>query len=155
MGLIIFWFDQETTKMDVDKSWSSNPWHCHYQGFEFQFAWIKEVKCDTSGTERYYVCEYKFHPPGMLEVGTKFKSVTRSAQSLCLILTKKEPEENKIVDSLMFLDLQTDKVERKKVNVKVDIGPGNIINVWWEMFIEFVYSSNTFKNWHNETFYKY
>ena len=65
----------------------------------------------------------------MLEVGTKFKSVTRAAQSLCLILTKKEQEENKIVDSLMFLDLQTDKVERKKVNVKVDIGPGNIINV--------------------------
>ena len=44
-------------------------------------------------------------------------------------LTKKEQEENKIVDPLMFLDLPTEKVEKKKVNVKVDIGPGNIVNV--------------------------
>ena len=55
----------------------------------------------------------------MLEVGTKFKSVTRAAQSLCLILTKKEQEENKIVDPLMFLDPPTEKVGKKKVSVSV------------------------------------
>ena len=64
-----------------------------------------------------------------LEVGTKFKSVKRAAHSLCLILTKKEQEENKIVDPLMFLDLPTEKVGKKKVNVKVDISSGNIVNV--------------------------
>ena len=51
-------------------------------------ARIIKVDLDTMGTDRYFDCQYR------VKGGGNFKVVRRAAQSLCLLLTAKEIEEN-------------------------------------------------------------
>ena len=66
-------------------------------------ARITAVEKHTNGTERYFVVSYKLKHGK----GTKFKTVKREAQSLVLLMTQDEQnnDENLLRDSLDFLSV--------------------------------------------------
>ena len=71
-------------------------------------------------TDRYFDCQYR------VRGGGTFKVVRRAAQSLCLVLTAKEIEENEnITGDAIDFPIETPTQERKpkqRPRVKVQIG---------------------------------
>jgi hypothetical protein len=57
---------------------------------------ITNVEKENSGMQRYYTVEYKNR--------TKFSVVTRPAQSLVIVKKKNEQDEDRVIDSISFLD---------------------------------------------------
>ena len=72
---------------------------------------ITNVEKDTSGVKRYYTVEYKN--------GKKFSVVTRPAQSLVIVMKKNEQDEDKVIDSISFLEESDLIVHEKKKKIAV------------------------------------
>ena len=83
-------------------------------------ATVDQVEQDTSGQDRYFLLKYK--------IRSTWHSVKRTAQSLCIVLTKAEQEEGITTDPLIFLqdgDLKSDKDKTVK---KLKVTTGDIQN---------------------------
>ena len=72
---------------------------------------IANVEKDTSGVKRYYTVEFKN--------GKKFSVVTRPAQSLVIVMKKNEQDEDKVIDSISFLEESDLIVHEKKKKIAV------------------------------------
>ena len=75
---------------------------------------IAKVEQDSSGLDRYFWVSYK--------QGKTCSTVKRPAQSLTLILTKKEQDESKITDSVAFVREDDMMTTEKRQKLKVTIG---------------------------------
>ena len=71
---------------------------------------IAKIEEDSSEVQRYFSVEYK-------QKKRAFLTVRRPAQSLCIILTKNEPDS--IIDSISFLEESDLKVHKKKKKIAV------------------------------------
>ena len=75
---------------------------------------IAKVEQDSSGLDRYFWVSYK--------QGKTCSTVKRPAQSLTLILTKKEQDESKITDSVAFVHENDMMTTEKRQKLKVTTG---------------------------------
>ena len=84
---------------------------------------ISNIEMDHTGTDRYYIIQYK--------IGKRTQSVKRTAQSLVLILKKSESEEAKISDSLFWCPDKNVNVDdkRKRIAVQTDSSTPEIVDL--------------------------
>ena len=71
-------------------------------------AIIDSIEKDSSGIDRYYNMKYK------TSNRNTWSSVKRTAQSLCIILTKEEQQQKSVADPLIFLSKEDFKCKPNK-----------------------------------------